>query len=299
MKSENDAHELAHLYVDGAFNRRELVRRARNIAGGMAAISAALTAMGVPAKADTCPEDVKVPEDAEDLDARDVEFAGEESPLYGYLVKPKQEEPKLLPGVIVIHENRGLVPHIRDVTRRVARAGYVALGIDLLSRQGGTAQFPDSQAQGAAYNRTTVPGRLSDLKKTAEYLRLDQDVRKERIGAVGFCAGGGNVWLLATSGEDIGANVVYYGAPVPAVDQIQNIAGPILCHYAHLDRNLTTQSSAVIPELIRTNKVFGYNIWEGAGHAFNNDTGAAYNAAVACAAWTKTLEFFNRHLNKE
>jgi carboxymethylenebutenolidase len=102
---------------------------------------------------------------------------------------------------------------------------------------------------------------------------------------------------LAISGETMAASVVYYGAPPPTAD-IEKLNGAILCHYAELDRNLSTNSAAAIPALISARKTFGYNIWEGVGHAFNNDTGAAFNEGVACEAWSKTLAFFNRHLNK-
>jgi len=267
----------------------------------MAAVTVALSEMGAPLKAQsaalTCPTDLKVPADAEDLDAQDVEFAGDESPLFAYLVKPKRESTDPLPAVVVIHENRGLVEHIRDVTRRVARAGYVALGIDLLSRQGGTGQFTTAAEQTGAYGRTTPAGRVADLRKAVEYLRLLPDVKGQFIGSVGFCAGGANVWALAVSGETMAASVVYYGAPAAAAD-IEKLNGALLCHYAELDRNLSTSSAAAIAPLIAARKTFGYNIWEGVGHAFNNDTGAAFNAKVACEAWSKTLDFFGRHLNK-
>lgn len=302
MQSNKEAHEIAHLYVDGALSRRELIRRARQMAGGVAAVSAALNAMGTPLQAQQvaplCAEDLRVPEDAVDIYQEDVQFPGEESVLLGYWASPVPAPSGPLPTVLVIHENRGLNEHIRDVTRRVARAGFNALGIDLLSRLGGTAQFTDPQQQTAAYGRTTPAQRLSDLRKAIEYLRTLPEVRKDRIGSVGFCAGGANVWLLGTSGETMAANVVYYGAPVPA-EQIANLTGPILCHYAERDRNLTINSAPVVPELIRQNKTFGYFVWEGVGHAFNNDTGAAYNATAACEAWTKTLDFFRRHLNRE
>jgi carboxymethylenebutenolidase len=298
MDKHDEAHELAHLYVDGAYSRRDLVKLAKRVAGGMAAVGIALNEMGVPLKAETpaCPADLRVPADAEDIVTQDVEFAGDESPLFAYLVKPKRESTDPLPAVVVIHENRGLVEHIRDVTRRVARAGYVALGIDLLSRQGGTGQFSTAE-QTAAYGRTTPEGRVADLRKAVGYLRLQPDVRTDFIGSVGFCAGGANVWALAISGETMAASVVYYGAPPPTAD-IEKLNGAILCHYAELDRNLSTNSAAAIPALISARKTFGYNIWEGVGHAFNNDTGAAFNEGVACEAWSKTLAFFNRHLNK-
>ncbi|MBL8220183.1 MAG: dienelactone hydrolase family protein [Bryobacterales bacterium] len=298
MNDHKDAHELAHLYVDGAFSRREMIRRARQIAGGVAMVSAALNSMGVPLRAQapaSCSADLRVPADAADIVGQDVQFAGDESPLFAYLVKPKREVSDPIPAVLVIHENRGLNEHIRDVTRRVARAGYIALGIDLLSRQGGTGQFTDPTQQTAAYGRTTPAGRLADLRKSVGYLRTLPDVFGDSIGTVGFCAGGANVWALAASGETTRANVVYYGAP-PPLDQIPNIHGQMLCHYAQTDRNLTTQGVTTVAAMNAIQKRFGFHIWEGVGHAFNNDTGAAFNAKAACEAWNKTIEFYYTHL---
>jgi carboxymethylenebutenolidase len=298
MNDHNEAHELAHLYVDGAFSRREMIRRARQIAGGVAMVSAALNNMGAPLKAQqaaSCSTDLRVPADAPDIVGQDVQFAGDESPLFGYLVKPKRDVSDPIPAVLVIHENRGLNEHIRDVTRRVARAGYIALGIDLLSRLGGSAQFTDPADQTRAYGQTTPAGRLADLRKAVAYLRTLPDVFGDSIGTVGFCAGGANVWALAASGETTRANVVYYGAP-PPLDQIPNIHGVMLCHYAQTDRNLTNQGASTIAAMNAIQKRFGFHVWEGVGHAFNNDTGAAFNAKAACEAWNKTIEFFYAHL---
>lgn len=292
-------HELAHLYVDGAFNRREMIRRARQIAGGVAGVSAALNLMGVPLRAQQmCETDLRLAADDPSVEGMDVEYPGDGGKMLGYLVKPKREETTPLPMVLVIHENRGLNEHIRDVTRRVAKAGYIALGVDLLSRQGGSAQFTEPTQQTQAYGRTLPAERLADLKSSIAYLRTLPDGRANRIGTVGFCAGGGNVWALAVSGEDTAANVVYYGAPAPAADQIPNIKGAMLCHYAERDRALSIGAAPLAAALIQNNKIMGFNIWEGVGHAFNNDTGAAFNAAVACEAWNRTLEFFARHLNR-
>lgn len=298
MNDHKEAHELAHLYIDGAFSRREMIRRARQIAGGVAMVSAALNNMGAPLKAQqpaSCATDLRVPADAPDIVGQDVQFSGDESPLFGYLVKPKRDVSDPIPAVLVIHENRGLNEHIRDVTRRVARAGYIALGIDLLSRLGGSSQFTDPADQTRAYGQTTPAGRLADLRKAVGYLRTLPDVFGDSIGTVGFCAGGANVWALAASGETTRANVVYYGAP-PPLDQIPNIFGQMLCHYAQTDRNLTNQGANTIAAMNAIQKRFGFHVWEGVGHAFNNDTGAAFNAKAACEAWNKTIEFFYAHL---
>lgn len=297
--ADKEIRELAHLYVDGAFNRRELVRRARKIAGGVAGVSLALDAMGVPLKAQQmCSSDLRIPADAPDLMGEDIEYPGEAGMLKGYLVRPRRTETTPMAAVVVIHENRGLNEHIRDVTRRVARAGFVALGVDLLSRQGGSAQFTEPTQQTQAYGRTLPAERLADLKSSVAHLRTLTDVRRNRIGTVGFCAGGANVWALAASGEDTTANVVYYGAPPPA-DQVANIKGAMLCHYAERDRNLSINGGPMVASLIQNNKTFGFFVWEGVGHAFNNDTGAAFDAQTACEAWAKTIDFFSRHLNRE
>src|SRR5262249_2521611 len=144
--------KLVHLYVDGAFNRRELIQRVAGYTGSMAAAIAAVGAFSE-ARAESelaCPVAASVPADAPDLNISDVQFPGEAGMVLGHLAYPRASDSPM-PAVLVIHENRGLVEHIRDVTRRAARAGFVSLGVDLLSRQGGTSQFTDAVAQSAAY----------------------------------------------------------------------------------------------------------------------------------------------------
>ena len=294
---EGPIDSLVHLYVDGAFNRRELVRRVAKHTGSIGAALAVLRGYDAFAQASTpCPANVQVPADAPDLVVQDVTYKGEESDLFGHLAYPKDAGTDALPGVIVIHENRGLVDHIKDVTRRAARAGFVALGVDLLSRQGGTAQFTDPTAQAAAYNRTTVPGRLSDLISSLGYIKSLPNVRFDRIGTVGFCAGGGNVWNFTLAAPELRAAVPFYGTPVPPTDQIPNLGTPVLALYAELDRNLTTQMAPVMTAMLQQQKTLGFVVYQGAGHAFHNDTGAAYNAEAACDAWSRTVAWFNKYL---
>src|SRR5262249_39395829 len=161
MKNDERSYieELAHLYVDGAFDRRELLKRVARVTGGLGAATVALQSIGIQAEAGTasqaggenvelctCPDDVRVPEDAPDLEVmHQVEFLGEAGPIFAHQARPVDAPP--LPGVLVIHENRGLNDHIRDVTRRAARAGFVAIGIDLLSRFGGTPDDPEEALQ--------------------------------------------------------------------------------------------------------------------------------------------------------
>ena len=289
---------LVHLYVDGAFNRRELVRRVAKSTGSAAAALATLRGYEAWGQAATpCPADVRVPADAPDLVTQEVQYPGEDSAMLGYLAYPKSAA-DAMPGVIVVHENRGLVDHIKDVARRAARAGFVALAPDLLSRQGGTAQFTDATQQAAAYGRTTVDGRLADLISSLAYLKTLPNIVFDRIGAVGFCAGGGNVWNLAIAVEELAAAVPFYGAPAPAIDRLDTIKAPVLAMYAETDRNLTRSMAPVMDAMIQKQKTFGFVVYQGAAHAFHNDTGAAYNAETACDAWARTIAWFNKHLRK-
>lgn len=297
-ENEKDAvHELVHLYVDGAFDRRELMTRVTKLFGSGAAAAAALGSYSevmaqTPA---ACPADVRVPLDAADIVAKDVEFKGEGTNIFAHFAYPRGVEGKI-PGVIVIHENRGLVDHIKDVCRRAARAGFAAIAPDLLSRQGGIQNFPEPTQQTQAYNRTNALERRLDLISALDYLKFTPFVQHDRIGVVGFCAGGGNVWDLVVNLPELAAAVPFYGNPVPAVEDVQKIQTPVLMVYAERDRALTARVAPVMTELLARQKVFGFRVYEGVGHAFHNDTGAAYNAEAACAAWSETVAYFNKWL---
>lgn len=289
---------LVHLYIDGAFSRRDLIRRVAAHTGSAATAVAALAGYGIlhAQSASTCAADARVPADAPDLVVADVQFPGDAGTVFGHLAYPSDTTRMPWPGVIVIHENRGLVEHIKDVTRRAARAGFVALGVDLLSRQGGTQQFTDPVSQMMAYSRTTPYERTSDLIAGLTYLKALDVAQFDHIGTVGFCAGGGNAWNLAVALEELKATVVFYGTPIPTADDLARIKSPVLAMYAELDRNLTLQTPAVITTMIGQQKTFGFAIYQGAGHAFHNDTGPNYNPAAACDAWSRTLAWFNQFL---
>ena len=227
---ENDdpVHQLVHLYVDGAFGRRELWKRVAKYTGSMAAATVALGGFEeLKAQPTPCPAGIKVPVDADDIVVQDVEFmASDGAKIMGHFAYPKDmTEPQ--PGVIVIHENRGLVDHIKDVTRRTARAGFVAVGVDLLSRQGGVQAFPEPTQQTAAYGRTTVEQRRLDLIAGMDYLKNSDRVVFDRIGVFGFCAGGANTWDLIVNVPELAAAIPFYGAP-PTAEQMANIRTPVL-----------------------------------------------------------------------
>jgi carboxymethylenebutenolidase len=301
MKPNERSHleELAHLHVDGAFDRRELFRRVACVTGSIAAATVALEAVGLAAPAADearcpCPEEVRVPEDAQDLEVlHQVEFPGDMGPIVAHQARPLHAPP--LPGLLVIHENRGLNDHIRDVTRRAARAGFVAVGIDLLSRFGGT---PDDPVEALRlYQQTTAEGRLADLLSAVDYLQNLDIVQGHTVGAVGFCAGGGNCWTLTLHTAALSAAVAFYGAPVPPVDALDTLGTPVLAIYAERDRNLTRSVLPVITQLEDLQKPFGFHIYEGTNHAFHNDTGANYHRLAACDAWGQTVAFFQKHVH--
>jgi carboxymethylenebutenolidase len=191
------------------------------------------------------------------------------------------------------------VDYIKDVTRRVARAGYVGLAVDLLSRQGGTQQFIDPVAQVQAYNRTTQDQRRADLISSVAYMKTLPSVVPGALGSVGFCAGGGNCFDLAVNSPDVAAAVVFYGAPPSPLESLDNLAGPLLGHYAELDRNLTGQTPVIVTGLLSRRKTFGLHIYQGANHAFHDDTGPAYDPASACDAWARTIAWFDKFLKQK
>jgi carboxymethylenebutenolidase len=293
---QDPVHELVHLYVDGAFDRRELFSRVTKLFGSGAAATAALGGYSelMAQTPSACPANVKVPIDAPDIVARDIEYNANGVKMLAHFAYPANVEGKM-PGVIVIHENRGLVEHIKDVCRRMARAGFASIAPDLLSRQGGVQMFPEPTQQTQAYGRTTVEQRREDLISALDYLKFTPFVQHDRIGVTGFCAGGGNTWDLVVNLPELAAAVPFYGPP-PAVDQLAGVQTPVLMIYAERDRALTARIAPVLTELLARQKVFGFRVYEGVGHAFHNDTGAAYNAEAACAAWAETVAYFNKWL---
>jgi len=294
---EERVEHLVHLYVDGAYSRRQVIAKLAKYTGGAAGALAALQSRGLAQSGGApCPADVHVPEDATDIEWFNIQYPGRTGTLFGLLARPAPLV-KALPAVIVIHENRGLTEHIRDVTRRVARAGFVALGIDLLSRQGGSHAFDNDTQRGQAYGRTTTAERLEDMLSSIEYLKSEGFVIADRIGAVGFCAGGGNVFLLAINSPDLVAGVPYYGTPPNPLPPLGEMKTALLCIFSETDRNQNARIPGLVEQLVALRKSFGLHLYPGTGHGFHNDTGAIYNAAAACDAWAKTIAFFHQLLD--
>ena len=295
----DEVSELIHLYVDGAFNRRELVKRLTRYTGTVAAAMAAIETAGLAQTTPgVCPAGVQVAETDPALISQNLKIYGEAGPLFVYQSVPKDSTAARRPAVLVIHENRGLNDHIKDVTRRIAKAGYVGIAVDLLSRQGGTDQFTDPARATEAYNRTTVEGRRQDMLSTLYTIRDQPYVRNDRLGAIGFCAGGTNVLDLVTVADQLSGAAAFYGTPPTPIDQMARVTAPLLLMYGELDRNTTGRAAGLLTTLNDARKSYEMHVYPNANHAFYNDTGAAYNPAAACDAWAKTMAFFDRTLNR-
>jgi carboxymethylenebutenolidase len=212
--------------------------------------------------------------------------------IKGYLALPANAAGKL-PGVLVIHENRGLNPYIEDVARRLAVANFIAFAPDGLTSVGG---YPGDDEKGAAlFGPVDKPKMTEDFIASARWLRARSDCTG-KIGAVGFCFGGGIVNTLAVRlGADLSAGVPFYGAQ-PSAEDAAKIKAPLLLHYASLDTRITGGWPAYEAALKANHATYTAYIYEGANHGFHNDTTPRYDEAAAKLAWQRTLDFFNKYL---
>ena len=231
--------------------------------------------------------------DDPDIEAGPVQFPGQGATILGYLARPKGNGP--FPAVLVCHENRGLLEHIKDVTRRLAKASYVGLAVDLLSRQGGIDKISDpAQVPGLLAN-SPQQQLVQDFKDGLTYLQGQPFVSKDHIGMVGFCFGGGVTWRCATQIPELKAAVPFYG-PNPPLEDVPKIKAAVLAMYGELDTRITSGAAAIEDAMKQSNKTFDKIIYPKANHAFHNDTGQNYNAEAAKDAWAKTLAWFDKYL---
>ena len=228
------------------------------------------------------------------IDAAAVQFPGQAGMLMGYLASPKAATKA--PGIIVIHENRGLLEHIKDVARRYAKSGFVALAIDLLSRQGGTDRVADPAQIPSLLSGADRNALVQDMVSAVAFLKTQAKFAGPKAGVVGYCFGGGMTWLLAVNSPDIGAAVPYYGPPPDPITLVQNLTGPVLAFYGETDTRINQNIPAIEAAMTQFNKPFQKVIYPGAGHAFNNDTGQAYNETAARDAYQKSVDFFTANL---
>jgi carboxymethylenebutenolidase len=274
--------DYTHLSLD----RRKFMDNLAKLAGSMTAAVSIAGLMAADAKAQGL-----VAEDDPNLTIETVTYPGAKGTMTGCLARPKTGGP--FPAVIVVHENRGLVPHIKDVTRRIALEGFVALAPDFLSDLGGTPANEDD-ARPMFQNLPAADVAANGVATIAYLKTLPSSTGK--VGAIGFCWGGGTVNNLAVASPDLLAAVPYYGGQPPAA-QVAKIKARVMAHYGGLDERI----NAGIPAFEEALKAAGVDyqifVYEGVNHAFNNDTSPArYSPEAAKLAWDRTIAFLKETL---
>jgi carboxymethylenebutenolidase len=319
------ADEFAEDYEEGRISRRDALKLIASVTGSLVAANSILAACAPPPEetATSAPSPTNVPAteppatgeasptaesvateapasaphgtvmpDDPAIIASEVQFPAPDTTLMGYLARPSNETPA--PVILVCHENRGLTPHIQDVTRRFAKAGYVALAVDLLSRQGGSAAIGEGNVPGALGN--IAPDQfVEDFKSGWRYLQEQPFADADRVGMTGFCFGGGVTWRVATQMPELLAAVPFYG-PHPPLEDVPNINAAVLAIYGELDSRINGGIPAIEEAMAANNKIFDKAIYPNADHAFHNDTGSRYNPEAAQDAWSKTLAWFDQYV---
>ena len=279
--------DLYDEFTHGGMNRRAFLDRLAVLAGGSAAALVLL-----PALQNNYAQAQIIAENDDRLSASRAEYDAAGTKMAGYLAHLKGSTKR--PGVIVIHENRGLNPHIQDVARRVAVEGFLALAPDMLSPLGGTPPEDDKAAK--MIGSLNPAETLARLAATVPYLASHAG-STGKVGVVGFCWGGGMVNRLSAAGTSLNAGVSYYGMQLPAAD-VPKISAPLLLHYASLDQRINAGIADYEAALKANNKPYEMYMYEGANHAFNNNTNAArYNKEAADLAWGRTIKFLKKYLS--
>ena len=303
--------EFAEDYQRHTMSRRELLRRSLLVTGSLTLTAATLLVLGcsssdpepeqttgdatatpdVPPQPTptAAPSSVGVAEDDPAIEGGDITFPGAAGDVFAYVARPAKAGSYA--GIIVIHENRGLLPHFKDVSRRYAKEGFVALAVDLASRLGG------SETAGSRVGQIAPDDLLADLQAGLDYLKQQDFVRNDALGVTGFCFGGGYTFDLATVSPDIKAAVPYYGPARRAISMgLNETKAAVLVMYGERDSRITSERPDVEAALSQTGQPFEISVHEGAGHAFFNDTGGRYHERAAAAAWLATLAWFRQHL---
>ncbi len=314
------ANEMVELGEEGRLDRRSVLRYLTMICGTTAAASAFLTACGsdskststtsanpttsssriVPSSSTTRPtitpptsadpaRVLSVTTDDPDVTASDIEFDGPASTMFGYLAEPTKAGS--FPGVVVIHEIFGLNDHIRDVARRLAKVGFIALAPDLASRSGGSATAANVPG---VLTSGPVEDRVADLDAAAARI-AEVGGYSGALGVIGFCFGGGMTLSLAAANPDVLAAVPYYGPTPEPAGSIAATNAAILAHYGATDERVNAGIPAL--EAAMAGKTLQIRVWDGAGHAFNNDALPTYVEATAIDAWTETVNWLDTHLH--
>jgi carboxymethylenebutenolidase len=279
---------LFDAYVHGAIDRRGFLDKAGKFAVG--GVTAAMLLDELSPK--FAEAQVVRPDDGR-IVAEHVEY---ESPagygkMRGYLVRPKSGSGKL-PGILVVHENRGLNPHIEDIARRLGLENFVAFAPDALFPLGG---YPgDEDKARELFQKLDQAKTREDMIAAYKWLKARPECTG-RVGAVGFCWGGGIVNILATQLPDLAAAVPFYGSP-PNLSDVPNIKAPLLIQSAEVDERINAAWPDYEAALKKANVRYERQLYPGTQHGFNNDTTPRYDAAAAKLAWQRTLDFFNKHV---
>jgi carboxymethylenebutenolidase len=282
--------KITALYADykqGRTNRRDFVRKLAVVAGGSVAAMALIPIL----EEESLGASSSYQQDTE-LMTEFIKYSGETGEMKGFLAWPK--DGKKFPSVLIIHENRGLQPHIQDVTRRMAKEGFLALAPDALSPLGGTPVNDQAKAVSMIgqldYDKT-----IKNFVAAVKYLKT-HPLSTGKVGCTGFCWGGGMTNQVAVNSPDLDAAVPYYGKQ-PTAEQVAKIKAPIMAHYAGDDAFINPGIPAFEEALKKEKKEYQIFMYEGAQHAFNNDSNPErYNEKAAKLAWSRTIAFFKEKL---
>jgi carboxymethylenebutenolidase len=310
--------EFADEYHEKHMSRRDMMRRVLLITGSIpltattllslgcgtgddedsapaAATSAATTAATAVAKAPATPAVPATPGVSPTdpaITASDITFPGPASEIKAYVARPSASG--TYHGILLIHENRGLLDHFKDVARRYAKEGFAALAVDLVSRRGGTGT--DAAANTGALGNANPDDLVADLLAGLAYLKSQPYTQGKSLGVSGFCFGGGYTWEVAAASPDVKAAVPYYGSATRPLEKLATTRAAVMAVYGETDTRITGQAPQVEEKLKASGRPYEIKIYPGAGHAFFNETGQAYNAGAATEAWAATLAWFRRHL---
>ena len=283
-----EAKNLYESYARGAMGRREFLERLAALAGGTAAAATLLPALE--GGADDTAATQLVPKDDPRLETGYIKYPMESGEMRAYEARLKGGGK--LAGVIVIHENRGLNPHTEDVARRVALEGFIAVAADALTPVGGTPENPDDAR--AFFQKLDPDANTKNFVAAVAYLKTHPQATG-KVGCMGFCWGGGVTNQVAVHAPDLTAAVPFYGIQ-PAPEDVPKIKAAMLIHYAGDDKRINAGIPAFEEELKKAGIEYTIHMYEGAGHAFLNDTGPNYNKEAADLAWRRTIAFLKEKL---
>jgi carboxymethylenebutenolidase len=278
--------DLYDEYIHELLDRREFLKKLSILAGGTAAANALL-----PLLENNYARAEIVPKDDSRLDTDDINYPGATGEVRAHFARPKGDAK--LPGVVVVHQNKGLEPYIQDVTRRVALAGFLAIGPDALSPLGGTPK--DSDEAQSLQRKLDSQSTVNNYIAAVRYLKTHPE-STGKVGIIGFCWGGGVANQVAVNSPDLSAAVPFYGEQ-PASEDVSKIKASLLLHYAALDERINKGIPAFEAALKKASVDYKLYMYEGVKHAFHDDTRAdRYNKEAAQLAWQRTISFLKEKL---